>query len=115
MNFRRRRRKIAVGDVDGDPLLALGLEPVDEERKIDRSTAFGTGAPLVLGAFQLVLINERRIVEQPADQRALAVVDAAAGEETQESALLLGRDPRRDPFARAVQLAADNAEARHQK
>ena len=30
-----RRREIAVRDVDGDALLALGLEPVDEQREID--------------------------------------------------------------------------------
>ena len=27
--------KIAIGDVDGDALLALGLEPVDQQREID--------------------------------------------------------------------------------
>ena len=27
--------KEAIGDVDGDALLALGLEPVDQQRKID--------------------------------------------------------------------------------
>ena len=42
--FPPRRREIAIGDVDGDALLALGLEPVDEQRKIDRSAAVGPGA-----------------------------------------------------------------------
>ena len=31
----RRRREIAIGDVDGDALLALGLEAVDQQREID--------------------------------------------------------------------------------
>ena len=35
MNERLRRREEAVGDVDGDALLALGLEAVDQQREID--------------------------------------------------------------------------------
>ena len=35
MNERRRRGEIAIGDVDRDALLALGLEPVDQQREID--------------------------------------------------------------------------------
>ena len=30
-----RRREVAIGDVDGDALLALGLKPVDQQREID--------------------------------------------------------------------------------
>ena len=30
-----RGREIAIGDVDGDALLALGLEPVDQQREVD--------------------------------------------------------------------------------
>ena len=33
MNERRGRRDIAIGDVDRDSLLALGFEPVDEQRE----------------------------------------------------------------------------------
>jgi hypothetical protein len=35
MNLRRVGREEAVGDVDGDALLALGLQPVDEQREVD--------------------------------------------------------------------------------
>ena len=34
--FPPRRREIAIGDVDGDLLLALGLQPVDQQREIER-------------------------------------------------------------------------------
>ena len=30
-----RRREIAVGDIDGDALLALRFEPIDQQREID--------------------------------------------------------------------------------
>ena len=35
MKERAAGREIAVGDVDGDALLALGLEAVDQQREID--------------------------------------------------------------------------------
>ncbi|GIX18278.1 MAG: hypothetical protein KatS3mg119_2464 [Rhodothalassiaceae bacterium] len=80
----------AVGDVDGDPLLALGLEPVEEQREVDLLAFRPVDAPAFL--FQrreLVLEDEARIIEQAADQRRLAVIDAAAGDETQEIPVLL--------------------------
>ena len=35
--FAARRREIAIGDVDGDLLLALGLQAVDEQREVERA------------------------------------------------------------------------------
>ena len=35
MKERRGGGEVAIGDVDGDALLALGLEPVDQEREVD--------------------------------------------------------------------------------
>ena len=32
MNLRFARREVAIGDVDGDALLAFGLEPVGDQR-----------------------------------------------------------------------------------
>jgi len=86
--FPPRRREIAIGDVDGDLLLALGFEPIDKEREIERSAHRARPPPVLLGAFELVLVDERRIVKQPADQRALAVVDTAAREETQHTTIV---------------------------
>ena len=81
----------AIGDVDGDALLALGVEAVDEQREVDvarrscRSVReFGTQRR------ELVLEQQLGIVEQPADQRRLAVVDAAAGEEAQQVLVAAG-------------------------
>ena len=77
------RGEKAVGDIDGDALLAFGLQAVDQQRKIQ---------PLALGAeffrvrlerFQLILEDQLGLVEQAADQRRLAVVDAAAGNKAQ--------------------------------
>ena len=70
----------------------------------------------VLGAAHLVLVDQRGIVKQPADQRALAVVDAAAGEKAQQAAIFFRRDAGIHPLAGVAPLvAADNAQAGHQK
>ena len=71
-----RRDERAVGDVDRDPLLALGAQPVGEQREVDVVVA----APprRVLDVLELVDEDLLRVEEQPADQRRLAVVDGAA-------------------------------------
>ena len=77
-----RGREVAVRDVDRDALLALGGEAVGEEREIERLPA-----PLRRALDRGELVGEDRlgVVEQAADQRALAVVDAAGGEEPQHA------------------------------
>jgi hypothetical protein len=71
-----------VGDVDRDPLFALGLQAVDEQRQVD---ALPLRAVLLRFSFeraQLIVEDPLRVVQQAAEQRRLAVVDAAAGDET---------------------------------
>ena len=76
-----RRREVAVGDVDRDALLALGAQAVGEQGEVDV-----VGAALAadgLDVLELVLEDRLRVVQQAADQRRLAVVDAADGREPQ--------------------------------
>ncbi|MEH2530694.1 hypothetical protein V1274_001703 [Bradyrhizobium sp. AZCC 1614] len=70
-----------VGDVDRDALLALRLQAVDQQREIE--IAAGGAGDLALGGEcrQLVVEQRLRIVKEAADQRALAVVDTAAGDD----------------------------------
>ena len=77
-----RRDERAIGDVDRDPLLALGAQAVGEERKIDVLVA--AAARDVLDVLELVDEDLLRVVEQPADERGLAVVDGAARDEAEE-------------------------------
>ena len=76
-----RRREVAVGDVDRDALLALGAQAVGEQGEVDVVGA----APAAdrLDVLELVLEDRLGVVQQPADQRRLAVVDAADGGEAQ--------------------------------
>ena len=78
-----RGREVAVGDVDRDALLTLGLQSVGEQREVDR-----TGRPVLrrrLDRVHLVLVHAARVVQQPADQRALAVVDAPGGADAKQA------------------------------
>jgi hypothetical protein len=78
--------EVAIGDVDRDALLPLGLQPVDEERQIDHAAAGRAPLAAVVGdRRKLVLEDLLGVVQHAADQRAHAVVDAAAGDEAQEA------------------------------
>src|SRR6266404_1029514 len=95
-----RRGEVTVRDVDGDALLALRFEAVRKEREVDLADA--ASHRCALDRRKLVLLDRARIVEQPPDERALAVVDAARRDETQHAAV-------------HVLAALDFAEQRHQK
>ena len=60
------------------PCSRSALRPSVEERRVD--LAAGRAAALAVASHgrELVLVDRLRVVEQPADERALAVVDAAA-------------------------------------
>ena len=77
----RRRREVAVGDVDRDALLALGAQPVRQQGEVDVVVA----ASLADGGdvLQLILEDRLRVVQQAPDQGRLAVVDGADGGEAQ--------------------------------
>ncbi len=102
-----RRREIAIGDVDGDALLALGLEAVEQQREIDLLAGGAVLARVAFERAQLIVEDEVLLVEQPADQRRLAVVHGAAGQEAQ-------RRPRVG-LARRGRLRRRVSEVVHQK
>ena len=73
----------AVGDVDGDALLALGLEPVDQQREIDLAALRAVLARVALKRRHLIVEDLLGVVQEPPDQGGLAVIDRAAGDEAQ--------------------------------
>jgi hypothetical protein len=70
-------REVAVGHVDGDPLLAFGAEAVGQQRQVRVLVA--TIARRALDRLELVLEDRLAVEEQPADQRRLPVVDRTGG------------------------------------
>jgi hypothetical protein len=89
MKFALVGREETIGHVDGDALLALGRQAIHQQRKI-QILSLGTTAPAVLlQGGELILENHPAVIQQPADQRGLPVIDAAAGHETQQGLVLV--------------------------
>ncbi len=109
-------REVAVGHVDRDPLLPLGGETVDEQRKVDVLPLRAHLPRVRLEGRELILEDHLRIEQEPADERRLAVIDAAAGNEAQETLVLVLReislDVPRNELVRPVAVVANEA---HQK
>jgi len=79
----------AIGDVDGDALLALGREAVEQEGEVEVVALRPDALRVDLERGELILEQELRRVEEPADERALAVVDRAARDEAQQALVLV--------------------------
>ena len=101
-------REISIGDVDGDALFALGLQPIEQQGKIDLRSAGAVFAGIALKRSEMVLENEVLLVEQPAKQSGFAIVDRSAGEEPQRRALGGGVEPH-------GRVEGDGFRAAHQK
>ena len=85
----QRGGEVAVRDVDRDALLALGGEAVGQQRQVERLAALlATCASMAASWSARIAL---RVVEQAADQRALAVVHAAGGEEAQHAVVAARR------------------------
>ncbi len=79
----------AIGDIDGDALLALGDEAIDEKGEVDLLAGRAEAARIRLESCELILEQALGVEQKAADQGRLAVVDAAAGEEAQEALVLM--------------------------
>lgn len=76
--------EVAVRDVDRDALLALGPQPVGEQREVERAVREAAGARGRGDLVELVGEDRLRVVQQPAHQGGLAVVDRARGREAEQ-------------------------------
>ncbi len=74
--------EITVGHVDGDALLALRLQAVDQQRQVQLLAGGAELLAVGLQRFELIFINLLGVVQQATDKGALAVIHAAAGEKT---------------------------------
>ena len=81
--------EVAVGDVDGDALLALGAQAVGEQGEVHVAVAALLGG--ALDRLVLVLEDLLGLQQQPPDQGRLAVVHRAGGGDAQELRGALGR------------------------
>jgi Tfp pilus assembly protein FimV len=72
-------------------LLPLVFQAIGQQRQVDRTASRAVARRVLLDGGQLVLVDHFRFVQQPPDERALAVVDAAAGDEPQQFLALVLR------------------------
>jgi len=75
--------EVAVRDVDRDLLLTLRSQAVEEERQVQAVALRSHLLGVPRQRCKLVLEQVARVVEKTADERALAIVDAAARDEPQ--------------------------------
>ena len=74
-------------DVDRDALLALGREAVEQQREVELAAERAVAPGLDLERRELVVEDQPGLEQQAPDQRRLAVVDGAAGDEAQQALL----------------------------
>ena len=79
-----RRGKIAIGDIDGDALFAFGFKTIHQQRQIHVGACRAVLAAIALERGELVRGNAGGVVKQAANERRLAIINTAAGEETQK-------------------------------
>jgi hypothetical protein len=77
------RREISVGHIDRDLLLALRLEAVGQQREVDGGPSPETNR-VCLKRAKMVLVHTLGVVEQAADQRRFAIVDASHRREPEQ-------------------------------
>jgi hypothetical protein len=94
----------AIGHVDGDALLALRGQPVDQQREVQLLALRAVLLRVGIQCGELILVDQFGFVQQPADQRALAVIDAAAGDETQQVLVLVGLEIAEDVLTRQIDV-----------
>ena len=83
------RREVAIGHIDGNSLFPLGLKTVDEERQVELIAGGALALTIALDRGKLIFIDQLGVMEQSADERALAVIDAAAGQEAKQLLVLV--------------------------
>ena len=88
----RLSREEPVSDVDRDSLLALSRQTIEQQRKVEVTTLRTNLARVCFQRLEVVVEHQVRVVQQPADQRALSVVDASAGNEPEHCFVLVRQE-----------------------
>ena len=78
------RGKIAISHIDRDPLLTLGFQTIRQQRGIKITARGSVNRRSLFNGSELILVDHFGIVKQAADQCALAIVNAATGNESQQ-------------------------------
>lgn len=83
--FAPGRREKPIGDINGNALLALGFQPVQQQGEVHFIARCPVLFRIPLEHGKLVIKDEPGIVQKPPDQRGFAVIDRSAGDQTQHT------------------------------
>src|SRR5215204_1710201 len=83
------RGEESIRHVNGDALLALRGQPVHEQCEVEILTLCAHTARVGLQCYEMVLEEHLRVIEQPSNERALAVVHASASDEAEKLLVLV--------------------------
>ena len=75
--------KESIGDINSDPLLTLRRKAIDQKRKINITTLGAHFFGIALKGGHLIFKNHLCFKQHPPDERAFAVINAAAGNKPQ--------------------------------
>ena len=79
-----RRLEEAICDVDGDALIALGRQAIDQQCIVDAALHRAEAFAVPIQRRHHVIGDGAAFEQQPADQRGLAIIDRAAGQHAQQ-------------------------------
>ena len=74
----------SIRDIDRDALLALGFESIDEQREIEFAALCPERFRITRCCCERIFVHRMHIVQKSSDERALSIINAAAGKETQD-------------------------------
>ena len=106
--FAPRGAEVAVGNVNGDALLALGAQAVGQKRKIKRTA--GAVDFAFLHRSNVIFVNGLRVMKQASDERGLAIVHAARSGKAEQILAQVGLEERGK-----VPRALGSGKGQHQK
>src|SRR5215831_1811835 len=79
-----RRCEEPVGHIDRNSLLPLVFQSVQQEREVQVAPGCAKPARFALQRGELIVQDQRAVVEEPADQSRLAVIDRSAGQKAEK-------------------------------
>ena len=75
----------AIGQIDGDLLLALGSQAVEQQREIEVLERVGQLPGILPKRVDLIVEHQPGVEQQTAEQARFAMIDRAAGDEAQQA------------------------------
>ena len=91
-------REESVRNIDGDALLTLGSQPIDEQGEIDLTLPRSHPGRITGQGSPVVFKYRFRFVQQPADERGFVIIHRATGDQPQQRLAFFLGESRRNVF-----------------